>query len=73
MREIETPLEMARRHVFEGSRLVAEQSALIARMAPDNELIGPAQTLLDTLQVTLVSFKADLARLEDIAASTNGG
>lgn len=64
MAKAETALHLARRHVAHGSRLVDEQSARIARMDPDGELIGLARALLETMKVTLESFRADLARLE---------
>ena len=64
MPEAETPLQLARRHVVDGSRLVDEQAARVARMDPDGDQVGPATALLDTMKQTLAVFVADLARLE---------
>ncbi|HET8748824.1 MAG TPA: hypothetical protein VFM98_24740 [Ramlibacter sp.] len=60
----EAALRRARRHVEEGARIVDEQSARIARMAPDGSQIAAARTLLETMKVTLELFRTDLARLE---------
>lgn len=60
----ETALELARRHVVDGSRLVDEQTALIARLDPEGGQVGAAQELLATMKATLVIFVADLERLE---------
>ncbi|GHC88060.1 hypothetical protein GCM10007320_34890 [Pseudorhodoferax aquiterrae] len=60
----ETALELARRHVVDGSRLVDEQNALIARLDPQGGQVGAAQELLATLKATLAIFVADLERLE---------
>jgi hypothetical protein len=64
MEEAETALQLARRHVADGRRLVDEQSARIAQMDPSGDLIGPAKALLETMKLTLDIFKSDLARLE---------
>jgi hypothetical protein len=64
MDEAETALQLARRHVADGRRLVDEQSARIAQMDPSGDLIGPAKALLETMKLTLDIFKSDLARLE---------
>jgi hypothetical protein len=60
----ETALELARRHVVDGSRLVDEQSALIARLNPESGQVRAAQELLATMKATLAIFVADLERLE---------
>ena len=65
MPQVETALQLARRHVAKGARLVEEQSARIAQMDPEGDLIGPARALLETMKLTLETFKADFARLEE--------
>lgn len=64
MARTETTLQLARRHVADGSRLVAEQAERVARMDPAGDLVGPATGLLETMEATLEVFKSDLARLE---------
>jgi hypothetical protein len=68
MEEAETALQLARRHVADGRRLVDEQSARIAQMDPSGDLIGPAKALLETMKLTLDIFKSDLARLETMSS-----
>lgn len=60
----ESALQLARRHVADGTRLVAEQAARVGRLHPEHALHGPALKLLQTMELTLLNFKADLARLE---------
>lgn len=60
----EPALQLARRHVADGTRLVAEQTARVGRLHPGDVLHGPALKLLQTMELTLLNFKADLARLE---------
>ena len=64
MTTAESALQVARRHVADGSRLVDQQSVRIAQMDPHSDQIGPARALLETMKLTLEMFKADLARLE---------
>jgi len=64
MSTAETALQMARRHVADGCRLVDEQSARIAQMQPGGSQMEPAKALLATMKATLEIFRADLERLE---------
>ena len=62
--EAQTALQLARRHVANGSRLVDEQSARIAQMDAKGDQIVLARALLETMRRTLDIFIADLKRLE---------
>jgi hypothetical protein len=60
----ESALQLARRHVVDGSRFVAEQSARLSRLDPHGGQLRIANELLETMESTLAIFIDDLARLE---------
>ena len=59
---METPLEMARRHVAEGERLVAEQQALIVSLRADGHPTDQAEEFLAALLRTLAECKSTRPR-----------
>jgi len=67
---VETPLQMAKRHVLEGQQRIAQQEALIARLLRDGlgQLLPAARTLLTTMQMTLDELEAHFVREEREAA-----
>ena len=67
---METPLEMARRHVAEGERLVAEQQALIVSLRADGHPTDQAEEFLAVLLRTLAVMQEHRA-LEEQRAIRN--
>ena len=57
---------MARRHVAEGERHVADQTRIIAELERDghSQLAANARKLLGTLEASLRLAREDLARIE---------
>jgi len=64
MPPIETPLEMARRHVVEGEERCARQATLIRRMAADGLDTLEAEGLLAQFEGFLELSRNHLRRLE---------
>lgn len=60
----ETELEMVRRHVRVGERLVANQCALIARLAASSLPTEEAEILLANFQAVQRQHKEHLRRIE---------
>lgn len=65
MKDDETLIEMARRHVAEGERHVQTQRRIIERLDRDELPAGMARDLLSEFEGTLADHRASLARLED--------
>lgn len=62
----ETPLEMARRHVVEGERILAEQEARVERLRRNGIDISEAEDALETYRKTLAQMRTHLAQLESL-------
>jgi hypothetical protein len=60
---METPVEMARRHVREGEAHVARQYEIVAKFPDGSKLRATAEELLCEFESTLRDHKAHLARL----------
>ena len=61
--QLETTLELARRHVAIGERLVSEQQALVDRLRANGETVTQeADRLLVNLKNTLAVMRQHLAR-----------
>jgi len=63
----ETPLEMERRHVREGTEHIARQEAIVSKLDRGNhsEVLGTARQLLETMQSLHDLAKARLRELEE--------
>ena len=61
---IETPLQMARRHVDEQESRIVRQEELIARLARHGHPTERSVKLLLAMKELLVVFQGDLERLE---------
>ena len=66
----ETDLEMAARHVRQGERNVAQQSALVEELRVDGHDAAQAEELLTEFEAILAQHKAHLALLRSKAKST---
>ena len=66
---IETPLQMARRHVVEQEARIAQQQERIARLAQQGHSTERSAKLLVSMKELLVTFQADLDRLSKKYAS----
>jgi hypothetical protein len=62
----ETLLEMARRHVAEGERVVAEQEVKLEQLRKARLDISEAEDALASYRKTLAELHAHLAQLESI-------
>lgn len=60
----ETELEMVRRHVRNGERLVTDQRALLARLRTSGLPIEEAEALLGNLEDVQRMHEAHLVRIE---------
>jgi hypothetical protein len=58
----ESALEMAHRHVIEGTARVEAQEEIVANLTALGVDTGTATSLLDTFQKVLAQMRADLAR-----------
>lgn len=61
---LKTKLEQARRHVFEGKRIVAKQRSLIAKKRAGGLDTSTAEKLLIQFERSLAIFEADLLAIE---------
>jgi hypothetical protein len=67
---LETPLQMARRHVAQQEVLIAKQTKLIASLQQSGLPIDTAEDVLETMERLLIIFRQDAERLEQLARSS---
>jgi hypothetical protein len=63
MGDLETELEMVRRHIREGSGRVASQEALVARLCKNGQSVSRAQEMLQIFRYLQKEHEAHLDRL----------
>jgi hypothetical protein len=62
---VETPLQMAHRHVVEQESRIVRQQELIERLARHGLPTAEAANLLESMNELLTTFRADLDRLSN--------
>ena len=72
MHRNESTLELARRHVATGERLVADQARIVNGLKAGKHSTRDAKRLLDTLKRTLALMHAHLAHEEDQWQDSSG-